>query len=217
MEASLLFHQLFETMEVIYSIALTGHIISGMTALIAGLAAIILKKGAKLHRITGITFFYSMLTVCATALFISVLKHHVFLLHIGIFAFFMTYSGYRSVKNNTLKPNILDWTILLIALINSVLMIYSGIVILMVFGAIGCYLTISDFRLFTLVLRRKELKKNQWLLRHIGMMLGAYISTSTAFLVVNITQVKSPILLWLAPTIIGVPLIVYWTMRYSSK
>jgi len=45
------------------------------------------------------------------------------------------------------------------------------------------------------------------------MMLGGYISTCTAFLVVNFTEVQYPVLVWLLPTIIGTPLIAYWTRK----
>jgi hypothetical protein len=49
------------------------------------------------------------------------------------------------------------------------------------------------------------------------MMLGAYISTATAFLVVNITMINYPWVTWLVPTFIGTPLIVYWTNKYTIK
>jgi len=49
------------------------------------------------------------------------------------------------------------------------------------------------------------------------MMLGAYISTFTAFLVVNIQSENYAYLIWLMPTFIGTPLIVFWTMKYTRK
>lgn len=52
---------------------------------------------------------------------------------------------------------------------------------------------------------------NGWLPWHIGLMCGSYISFSTAFLVVNL-GLGSP-LAWIAPTVVGTPLIARATVR----
>ena len=103
------------------------------------------------------------------------------------------------------------------ATINGFFMIYTSNMILMIFGGLSSYLAFGDFRIFILTLRNKEISKTRWLLRHIGMMVGAYISTSTAFLVVNITTFNPAWLPWLVPTFLGTPLIFYWTRKYSPK
>lgn len=204
-------------MVALYKIALVVHIFSGTTALLAGIFAIISPKGKKIHRMAGITFFFGMLLVCTSAIFISILKNNLFLLHIAVLSFYMVYSGYRSVKNKSLKPGISDWFVLVVSTINTILMICSLNIILIVFGSIGGFLMVSDLRIFILTTRQKAAPKNKWLLRHLGMMLGAYISTSTAFIVVNITVIDYPWIPWLVPTLIGTPLIAYWTKKYSVK
>lgn len=199
--------------------ALFIHITLGLTALLAGLMAIISKKGQKSHRVTGLIFFYSMLGVAVSAIFISIIKVNWFLLHAGVFAFYQNYNGYRSIKNKSLKPSYLDWLVLFIAIVNSFAMLYSLNIILMVYGAISTFLVIIDFRIFILTARNKEIPSKQWLIRHLGMMLGTYISTFTAFLVVNVEEVAfvPDWLPWLMPTFIGVPLIFYWIRKYSLK
>jgi len=204
-------------MEWIYQFALIVHIIAGMTALVAGLIAIISRKGMQMHKASGLVFFWGMMLVCISAIYISLLKNIPFLLHIGIFAFFMVFGGYRTVKNKSLLASTVDWLILLVGLVNGLLMVYSLKIVLMVFGIIGCYLAISDVRLFLLAMKDREFPRNQWLIRHIGLMLGAYISTATAFLVVNVSLSQFAWIPWLVPTIIGTPLIAYWTNRFSSK
>ena len=52
---------------------------------------------------------------------------------------------------------------------------------------------------------------NGWLPWHIGLMCGSYISFATAFLVVNL-GLGSP-LAWIAPTVVGTPLIARATVR----
>ncbi len=204
-------------METTYKIFLGIHILSGFTALVSGLLAIVSQKGKKLHKIAGLTFFISMIMVCISAILISLMKDNHFLLHIGIFSFYLVFSGYRSVKNKSLNPSIMDWVLLLTTFMNCLAMVLSGQLVLMVFGVLGGSLAAQDAKLFYDIIRQKEILKNQWLLRHISTMLGGYIATFTAFLVVNVSLESAPWLPWLLPTIIGTPLIAYWTRKYQPK
>ena len=197
----------------LYSIALAVHIASGSSALITGFLAIVFKKGSTKHKRAGLIYFYSMIFVCVSALTISLMKLEFFLLHIGLFSVYMVFSGYRAIQEKTFRAQWYDWTLLIISLVNAGFMVASLNVILMVFGGIGLVLNLGDFRFFVMKIRNLEIPKIQWLVRHIGMMLGAYISTFTAFLVVNITEVEYPVVVWLLPTVIGSPLIAFWTRK----
>jgi len=136
---------------------------------------------------------------------------------IGVFAFYQNYSGYRAVNNKTLKPNIFDWMVLFIASINVFIMIYTMNIILIVFGGICMFLIFGQLRIFVKIIRNMEIPKLQWLRQHIGMMVGSYIATLTAFLVVNL-KVFDPVWLpWLAPTFILFPLIIYWIRKYTGE
>jgi uncharacterized membrane protein len=204
-------------METIYKICLGIHILFGFTALISGFIAIVSQKGKKLHKITGITFFVSMVMVCFSAILISLMKDNRFLLHIGIFSFYLVLAGYRSVKNKSLNPGIIDWILLFTAFVNCLSMVLNGQLVLIVFGWLGASLAAQDAKLFYDIIKHKEILKNKWLLRHISTMLGGYIATFTAFIVVNISLESLPWLPWLLPTIIGTPLIAYWTRKYQTK
>lgn len=196
-----------------YTVALIIHIVSGVAALIAGLLANLFRKGFSKHKIAGSVYFYSMILVCTSALSISLLKHQIFLLHIGIFSGYLVYSGFRAIQEKYFQTYWFDWFLLTISLTNAGFMLYSLNVILMVFGGIGLVLTLGDLRFYVMKIKGIEIPKTQWLVRHIGMMLGAYISTFTAFLAVNISNVEYPIIIWLLPTLIGTPLIVFWTRK----
>jgi uncharacterized membrane protein len=204
-------------MEQTYKIALVVHILSGGIALFSGLIAIVVTKGKTLHQKTGITFFISMLSVCISAALISVIKNNNFLLHIAIFSFSLIYGGYRSIKNKKLYPSTLDWIILITTFLNSIIMVFSFKVVLVVFGLLSINLCLMDLRLFFKIMKNEEINKNEWLLRHIRCMLGAYIATFTAFLVVNVSLERFPWLPWLIPTFIGTPIIAYWTNKYTLK
>lgn len=204
-------------MENLISIALLLHVLTGMTAFVTGLTAIVARKGNKWHIISGRIYFYSMLIVAVSAIFISIYRENIFLLAIGVFAFYMTWAGFSSIRNKSLKPKLFDWTLLVLGMITAGFMIYTLNTILVVFGGIFAASTIGDLRVFILSSRNKEIPKNQWLVRHIGMMMGSYIATTTAFIVTNIKTFEPAWLPWLLPTILGTPLIVYWTRKVVSK
>lgn len=194
----------------IYSIILILHIVGGFSALLAGAISIISKKGAKWHKVSGLVFFGGMLVVGVTAISMSLIKWNQFLLHIGFFSLYMNIAGYRSILDKSLKPTWLDWTVLGIAIINSTFMIISMNVILMVFGGLSTFLALNDLKIYYWMAIGNELPKMQWLRRHIAMMMGTYISTFTAFLVVNISLSSNGWIVWLTPTFVFTPLIPYW-------
>ena len=204
-------------MESIGTVTLFFHVIAGFSALLFGLIAIIAKKGRKVHTKTGLIFFYSMLFVAASGFLVSIIRSNQFLLYISLFTLFMNYAGYRSIQNKQIKPNKLDWIIWGVGAINSFFMIYSMNIILMVFGGLSVFLVIQDFRLFILTNKRKLIPKKTWLRRHIGMMMGTYIATSTAFLLVNVRDFEPAWIPWLTPTFVGAPLIFYFSRKFVSK
>lgn len=203
-------------MNIFIKTVLLLHIFSGFTALLSGLIAMTSKKGSKVHRRTGKIFFFAMLLVTITAVLISVVKDIRFLLLIGLFSLYQNYMGYRAVRNKSLKPNFLDGTVLLMAVINGIIMVISGNVVLTVFGIISLFLATGQCRLYLRLMRGKEVLKLQWLRQHIGMMTGAYIAALTAFLVVNVKSFNPAWLPWLAPTFLLVPLISYWMKKFTK-
>lgn len=209
-------------MQIISTIMLILHIVSGFLSLLVGLFSVVSKKGGKIHRLSGKVFFYSMLGVCFTALFISIVKSNQFLLLIAIFAFYQTYSGWRAVNNNkSLLPNTLDWIVLIAGTLNSFYMIYTLQLVLMVFGTIGFIATTQHWLVYVKIKRRQQLPPLSWLRMHISMMMGAYIATITAFVVVNyrvFSFIQLPAwFFWLFPSMVLSPLIAYWTRKYTGK
>ncbi len=205
-------------MELINSILLILHIVCGYTALSFGAVVMFKKKGNVLHKRIGKIFYVSMLGVSFSAFYLSIVRDIPFLLYVGIFVLYQNYSGYRSIKNKGLNPSALDVVIVLGALVNAVIMLWTANPILIVFGSISLLLVYSDFRIYYLLWKKREIKKMTWLSRHIGMMVGAYIGAITAFLVVNIQTSAIPSwVVWLAPTALLVPLMRYWNWKYTVK
>ena len=208
-------------MQFFFKTLLVLHIFTGFLALLFGFIAIIVKKGGKVHRLVGKIFFFSMLGVTASALLISLIKKNQFLLFIAIFSFYQNYMGYRALKEKSLEPLPIDWLVLIVGSVNALFMLCSFNIVLMVFGTINLLLVSGNFRVNILLGRKKALPPLTWLKRHIGMMIGAYIATVTAFIVVNDKWFVSPLvpswLPWLLPTIVLGPLIVYFTKKFTGK
>jgi len=206
--------------DITLKILLVIHIISGFLTLLNGCISIAVKKGGKVHRLAGKIFFFSMLGVTVTALVISIAKNNQFLLLIAIFSFYQTYMGFRAVKDKSLKPSKLDRIVLFFGALNTFFMIYSMHIVLMIFGGIGLFLVVGNLRVNLLVQRKKNLPQLSWLKRHIGMMMGSYISTVTAFVVVNSGLFASlhvaRWLPWLLPSVTLFPWIVYFTRKYAA-
>ena len=88
---------------------------------------------------------------------------------------------------------------------------------LSVFGAVLLYLLFKNIQ--PQLGSKEELMQLQKekVLHHINNMMGAYIATVTAFLVVNINFVKPGWVLWLLPTAIGIPIILYYNKIWKQK
>ncbi len=203
-------------MSILTSSLLILHIVFGGLALLLGLFSMGSRKGEKLHKKSGFYFFVSMVIVSFTAILLSSFKGSTFLLHIGIFSLYMNYSGLRAIRNKKLNPSTSDWIINIVSLINTVLMIVSLELVLVVFGLISLQLVYSQLKLFYLLTINKEIPRMTCLVQHIGMMVGTYISTFTAFLVVNINFIELNWIVWILPSVIFTPLIIFWTRKYTQ-
>jgi uncharacterized membrane protein len=202
--------------EFLYQPTLILHIAAGFTSLLTGILALLVKKGSKLHKRLGLVFFWSMMIIAGTAIAIAIPKQQTFLLMIAIFSFFQAYFGYRAIRNKQFTYNILDLIVLSIATLNTISMLFSMKIVLMVFGSISAILVWGQARLFYLAYRQKPIAKMTWLRQHIGMMMGAMIGSITAFVLVNLRNFQPAWLPWLLPTAVLVPLIVYFQRKYAK-
>lgn len=216
-------------MEEIIQFILYFHVFSGGVALLSGIGAIATKKGHKKHKLSGNIYFWAMLSVITTALFVGFYRNNIFLQTVAVFSFYMAFTGKRALRyKKEICPEPIDWTVNLIALSVAIFMIYLAIVnalkigfrgvvpVLFVFGGILLAMALQDI----VKLRKRNFIKNKWLLTHIGRMGGSFIATTTAFLLTNI-HFNPGWVVWLAPTLLGTPIIIYsirkWRIKMSPK
>lgn len=213
-------------MELTFKVFLFIHIISGTIGLLSGTLNMINKKGNKLHKQIGLFFFCGMLINGISALVVACIHFNVFLFIVGVFSIYMVSTAQRFLYLRGIhtgqKPKNGDWIVTYSMLLFGLcFMIYGGTlvvfsknfgIVLLVFGIISLLMVKQDIAIY-----RGNIKNtNYWLLIHISRMVGAYIASITAFLVVNNTILPG-LVVWLAPGVLLTPLIFYWINKYKGK
>ena len=207
----------------LFKILLIIHIVCGSTSLLLGLFIMLLKKGDRKHTRLGNMYFFSLLTAAAVSLPMSYLHPNYFLFIIGVFTAYMLLTGRNYLKKKSIADvKTIDWVLTFTMLIfgtafigfgfyNIIRSNYFGTVFL-VFGGFGILFVYQDY----LNYRGKSNIKNYWLTTHFQRMIGSYIASVTAFLVVNNTVLPG-VVAWLLPSLLMVPLIIKWTRKYKIE
>ena len=191
------------------------HVAAGVISLVTGLISILSLKGSKVHKKSGKIYFYSMTIVFVTAIIIASYRFNRFLFLIAFLSYYSVFAGVRKLRLKNLhknqKPKWFDWTA----------GIFNGIANLFFIG-LGIYygiggLLISYVNLKPFIIRPN--KSYHWYLSHIGNMFGGYIATSTAFLSTLISkyEIMNPFLGFALPSIIGVPVLIYWINKTEKN
>jgi uncharacterized membrane protein len=199
------------------------HVVCGLISLLLGLFVLLTKKGNARHKTIGNIYFYCMLAAALVSFPMSYLHSDYFLFIIGVFTSYMLLTGRRYLNKKDISDvETTDWVLTLTMLFFAIAFISFGIykminndsfgIVLLVFGSISCLFVWRDKRNF----EGKSRYKNFWLVTHIQRMVGSYIATVTAFLVVN-NRVLPDIVAWLLPTFLLVPLIVKWVIKYNIR
>ncbi len=212
-----------------FNALLITHASAGAVMLLSGLGAIAGKKGQSLHRITGKTYAIATALVAITGFTIAVHTSNQFLIGTSIFVAYMMVSAYRSLYLKQLhrvkKAAPADIVILVAAAAASVYLLWMGAmglshgntasVVPLVFGSICTSFVVRDIRKFV----KGPADKKHWLYNHIAGMIGSYIAGVTAFLAVNAGYFTNDfsLLVWLGPTVIGAPYIIYQIRKYKVK
>jgi hypothetical protein len=200
------------------------HVAAGTVAVSAGLGALVTAKGGRRHCQAGKLFLISMGVVVGTVfglLAIDPTTFRIVLTLVAVFSGYFAFSGYRvlSRKRPTDGAEPIDWAAT-VAVFGACLGLavwgatwYLGGqsfgIVMVVFGAIGVVFATLDARTFS------GRGTDEWMVSHLQRMVAAFISTVSAVSAVNLTPVIG-IWAWLWPTLVGVPLIVYWSKSYST-
>lgn len=159
-----------------------------------------------------------MVVVFLTAIPMSIITDNVFLFLIGMFSFYFAFAGKRLAQNRSGIPNRVDWIAVIGLLLTGVGMLLLAFwyfvkgntqyVALLVLGTIAVAFAYANFNRF----KQQSSTGKRRIANHLSMMLGGTIAVVTAVLVVNIS-VQPAWILWLLPTAIGTPAIIWWNRR----
>ena len=199
------------------TILVTAHVLAGSAAVLGMLGAWLTRKGSRSHRLSGRAFTASMAAALVLAVIVSTVTANVFLGSIALFTGYLIYTGWRLATVRDGRANVLDRTMAFGMVATGVVMVLYGLYLLAaseglglalcVFGAIGSLPAWHDLR-----------RDSRWpvgterIVMHLERMGGGSIATLTALLVVNV-DFEPAFVVWLAPTLLGAPLIAYFARR----
>jgi uncharacterized membrane protein len=221
------------------------HIAGGSAALLSMFIPMVAQKGGRVHRRAGWVFVGGMTLVSITALLLSgwrfvfdprpgVRSGALFLFYIAILTAAGVSTGVRVLRARRVKPvtpptqvdgapQRWSWwdvglsALLLAASVGMVAFgVASGAPLFIAFSLVG-FLSGGSQLAYWL---RAPTHRMHWWFEHMGSMLGSCIAATTAFLVVNAERLGAAddsLLVWLAPTIIGTPVIAVWTAYYRRR
>jgi uncharacterized membrane protein len=206
-----------------FAILLVIHIAGGSISLLLGLYILGRPKGNKTHRLLGTIYFYALLTSTIISLFMAYLHPNYFLFIIGVLTSYLLLTGKRYInKKGTIDVRPADWLLTGLILVFGLAFIGFGVynllhgnsfgTVMIVFGAVSLFFVFQDIKNFM----GRSTIANFGLTTHLQRMVGSYIASATAFIVVN-NKILPGIAAWLLPGILLAPLIVYWTKKYRLK
>ena len=200
------------------------HILAGFISLGIAYVLLFIKKGNKRHKKLGMIYVYGMTTIFVTAIPLSLLgEFNSFLFVIAIFSFYLAFSGYRQGRDRNGAREQIDKVLGVFITATSILF-YSMAVSLyliedsmwitsVVFGSIALGMGINDFRRMKIDERPDFYDRTNL---HLNLMLAGTIATTTAF-IVTLNPFSIDWLNWVAPTIVGTPIIIYFSKRELAK
>ncbi|TVP73735.1 MAG: hypothetical protein EA352_11770 [Gemmatimonadales bacterium] len=200
------------------------HVVGGASALAGALGAMATQAAGLAHhwhRRTGLAFFWGMAILFVTSIPLAVLASSILLLLVALFSFYMAFSGLRHARRRDGRVSTLDRTAAWGMVATGVLMLglagFLGLsgdgmwVVLLVFGLLAISLGRADVAVFRDGLPRGR----ERIAYHLRMMLGGTIAAVTGFVTTNMPT-DPGFLAWLLPTVVLVPILVWWSRRVRA-
>jgi len=210
------------------------HIIGGSAALLSMFIPMVTPKGGTTHRRAGWVFVSGMTLVSITALALSAARYFLdprpqakafalFLFFVAVLTGNAVSVGVRVLRTKKRSgPHTHPWDVGLasiLTLASMAMAVYGVITSQPLFAAFSVLGFVTGIQGLYYWLRRPT-DRMHWWLRHMSAMLGACIAATTAFLVVNAPAAgfsRTSIIVWLAPTVVGMPATAIWTGYYKRR
>lgn len=216
------------------------HVTLALTALIIGPIPMIVRKGGINHRLLGKVYLWSMVASLLLAIILLFFRFNVFLAGISALSLNSVITGVRALYRKRPEKNHYLWfgyTVAVLAFLSGLGLLFFGIltgagalsswipsggggivliILPIVFGIAIVSAAVQDLR----SLRNPSTDRNWWWYYHMDRMLGSYIALATALAVQQIGPRMPESMMWIswvAPSVIGSPLIAVWIKRYREQ
>lgn len=213
------------------------HVIGALLALVVAPGAMIVRKTGPNHKRWGRVYFWSMVATNLSAFWLLTWRFNTFLFGVTILSLYGVLTGYRAMHRKSQQVTGYDRAITAAALVTGLgqiawagvaasgmveAWIPSGggsvvpIVLPLIFGIAVVALAGADLKLY----RTPSPDRRWWWYYHMDRMLGSYIALLSALMVQQVgPRLPDSIawIAWVAPTIVGAPLIAFWIMHYRRK
>ena len=205
------------------------HIVAGLTAIVAGYVAIVVIKGARLHRRSGTIFTWAMLTLGLTGAIMATLKHQPANIVGGVLALYMAATGALAFRRRDDGLPWIDATSLFAALGVCVLSVRLGLEAsrsashaingvpaapLFVFAGVALLAAAGDLRMIA----TRGVRGRQLLARHLWRMSFALFIATGSFFIGQAKVIPKPVRivpLLAVPAFLPLVLLLYWLVRVS--
>ena len=209
-------------------VLLAVHIAAGAGSFVLAPVALLTAKGGRQHRRWGMVYLWCMGVVAGTALPMALYRPVLFLALVAVFSFYAAFVGFRALRLKDLarggSARPVDWVAAGITMLSSLLLAGLGLfrpaalhvpgVVGVIFGVLGIRLAATQMVRFV----RKPKDRMFWWYGHLQGFTGSYIAAWSAFSVVTLSRFfGNNWLVWLWPTMVGVPAIVLTTAYYRRR
>ncbi|HTI93741.1 MAG TPA: hypothetical protein VL727_24275 [Puia sp.] len=208
-------------MESLHHINILFHVLAGSIALLAGLAALVVRKGSVSHIRFGRYFMRMIIVVISTGLIgVFVFKRNNFLLVITLLSAYNCFSGIRVIRLKGQRPGAIDRVVPLIVMaaalyylyyISSIGLYWSPVII---YSTIGALFLVTCYDLCKLFFSQSLLQKASGY-EHVYKMVSAFSAIMSAFTGTVFPQYQ-PYSQFL-PSVMGLGYIIVIFIGFSNK
>src|SRR5438105_2526197 len=105
-----------ENSRMTYSPVLIVHICAGIIGVLSGSTALVVRKGARLHRAAGDVFVISMLSMAAAGAYLALMRSQSLNVIAGVFTFYLVATAWLTVTRREKETGPVEFGLLLVAL-----------------------------------------------------------------------------------------------------
>ena len=206
------------------------HILGGTLGLLAGMIAMLARKGERVHRLSGNVFTLAMLTLSLSGFCLAILRSQTSNVISAVLTFYLIGSAWLAGRRRTgIGP--LEWGGLLVCLVSAAVVLTLGVqavhsgkgtdngapaAMSFIFGAVLLIAAVGDVRMIAEggVSGRRRVVRHLW-----RMCFGLFIATGSFFLgqpQVFPAALRGSIYL-IVPAVLPLPLLIFWLIRVRFR